>query len=78
MIPYLHELAGEAQRTGLTAREVYLPEGRWRDYWTGAILDGPRRILAAAPTHRIPVFLRVGSEPALPAPDSLGLPPVSS
>jgi alpha-D-xyloside xylohydrolase len=42
-------------------RQVYLPEGRWYDFWTGATIDGGRTIEAAAPLDRIPVHVRAGS-----------------
>ncbi|MDY6985897.1 MAG: glycoside hydrolase family 31 protein [Candidatus Thermoplasmatota archaeon] len=44
---------------GARAREVYLPEGLWRDYWSGEIHDGGERIDCSAPLDRIPVFIRL-------------------
>jgi alpha-glucosidase (family GH31 glycosyl hydrolase) len=29
---------------GQRARDVYLPAGRWRDWWSDAVVDGPRRL----------------------------------
>jgi len=45
----------------VTQRAVYLPEGRWIDYWTGKCFDGRRTILADAPLDRIPLFVREGA-----------------
>ncbi|MEF8780861.1 MAG: glycoside hydrolase family 31 protein [Haloferacaceae archaeon] len=42
-------------------RDVYLPEGEWRDHWTGEHYDGGRWITVDAPLERQPMFLRAGS-----------------
>jgi alpha-glucosidase (family GH31 glycosyl hydrolase) len=42
-------------------REVPLPRGRWRDFWTGAAVQGGGTIVADAPLDRIPVWVREGS-----------------
>jgi alpha-D-xyloside xylohydrolase len=43
-------------------REVYLPRGaRWFDFWTGALHEGGRAIVAEAPLERMPLFVRAGS-----------------
>ncbi|WP_116952785.1 GDSL-type esterase/lipase family protein [Jiangella endophytica] len=40
------------------ARDVYLPEGRWIDYETGAVFDGPRTLEDyAMGTDRVPAFV---------------------
>ncbi|MBQ6567702.1 MAG: family 31 glucosidase, partial [Treponema sp.] len=49
--PVLH--AGERER------EVYLPAGNWEDFHTGEKIAGGRRIKAAAPIDRIPVFKKI-------------------
>lgn len=49
---------------GATRVPVYLPEGAWRDAWTGAPVDGGD-IEVDAPLDRIPVFVRAGADPAL-------------
>jgi hypothetical protein len=39
-------------------REVYMPEGSWRDFWTGAALSGGQwQVVTATPEHP-PVFVR--------------------
>jgi len=45
----------------VTARSLYLPRGGWYDFWTGAFLEGGRRLDAPAPYERIPVHVRAGS-----------------
>lgn len=43
-------------------KSVYLPEGRWEDAWSGKVYEGPRKITIETPRHKIPIFLRKGSE----------------
>jgi len=41
---------------------IYLPEGRWVDYWTGDVLDGGRVLNGySAPLDTLPVFVRAGA-----------------
>ncbi|MEV6157859.1 TIM-barrel domain-containing protein [Nonomuraea sp. NPDC052129] len=42
-------------------RQVYLPEGRWVDYWTGELMEGGRYRAVSAPLERIPLFVRYGA-----------------
>ena len=42
-------------------RMVYLPRGRWHDYWTGATHEGPRWIDVIAPLDRLPIYVRSGA-----------------
>jgi alpha-D-xyloside xylohydrolase len=46
---------------GTTKRSVYLPAGKWYDFWTGTTLTGNRTITADAPLDRIPLFVKAGS-----------------
>ncbi|GAA4735287.1 TIM-barrel domain-containing protein [Actinomycetospora chibensis] len=59
---------------GTTRTSVYLPAGRWRDYWTGHEHPGRTWITVDAPTHHIPLLTRAGSRITLPPPADLGLP----
>ena len=55
-------LAAPVVRENERARDVYLPAGRWYDFWTGAALDATgdlRRV--EAPLERLPLFVRGGS-----------------
>ena len=40
-------------------RQVYLPEGRWKDLNSGEILKGGRTVTAPAPVDVIPVYEKV-------------------
>ncbi|MEW5816343.1 MAG: TIM-barrel domain-containing protein [Spirochaetota bacterium] len=46
---------------GETEREVYLPAGLWLDFWTGEKIEGGRKLSAAAPLKRIPIYRREGA-----------------
>ncbi len=44
-----------------TTRQVYLPDAKWYDFWTGATVAGGHTINAIAPLERIPLYVRAGS-----------------
>ncbi|WP_146900762.1 glycoside hydrolase family 31 protein [Cellulomonas aerilata] len=46
---------------GVTARQVYLPEGGWYDWHTDAPVPGRRFVVAPAPMDRIPLYARAGA-----------------
>jgi alpha-D-xyloside xylohydrolase len=46
---------------GQTERQVYLPAGSWRDYWSGAAHAGGQRLTLAMPLNRFPLFVRDGA-----------------
>jgi alpha-glucosidase (family GH31 glycosyl hydrolase) len=46
---------------GAREREVPIPQGRWRDHWTHAAVEGPDTITADAPLGRLPVYVREGA-----------------
>lgn len=55
-------LAAPVVHANQRARDVYLPAGRWYDFWTGAALDATgdlRRV--DAPLEHLPLFVRGGS-----------------
>jgi alpha-glucosidase (family GH31 glycosyl hydrolase) len=45
---------------GATARSVYLPAGRWYDFWTEEARDGGREISRAVDLETIPLLVRAG------------------
>ncbi len=51
--------------------EMYLPEGRWFDYWTGKEYVGNKTITVDCPDHKIPIYLTGPNRPKLPDPDKL-------
>jgi alpha-D-xyloside xylohydrolase len=59
---------------GTTRTAVYLPAGRWQDYWTGVEHPGRTWVTVDAPAQHVPLFTRAGSSLVLPPPGALGLP----
>jgi len=43
------------------SRYVYLPKGKWYNYWTNKVFDGGKEILADAPLEEIPLYIREGA-----------------
>ena len=41
-------------------KKLYLPEGRWLDWWNSKIYDGKQWIIVEAPMDKIPLFIREG------------------
>jgi alpha-D-xyloside xylohydrolase len=59
-------------------RDVYLPEGRWVDWWTGSILAGGGYRWVAKPLDQLPLFVREGALiAATPVRDTVGDGPCS-
>lgn len=46
---------------GAREREAWLPPGEWIETWSGASVRGGREVVAPAPLHAIPVWVRRGS-----------------
>ncbi len=61
-------LVAPALRPGSTHRAVYLPAGRWADWWTGEVRAGPAWAVVGTPLDRIPLFLREGGAVPLTSP----------
>lgn len=41
-------------------RRAYFPEGSWRDWWTGEVIEGSRWLDLDVPLDQIPLWLRAG------------------
>lgn len=48
-------------KPGATERNVYLPEGDWYDWWTGAKQSGGRTITRPVNISKIPLYVRAGT-----------------
>jgi len=46
---------------GQTSRRVYLPKGKWYNFWTNEMVDGGKELEVSAPLETIPVFIKAGS-----------------
>jgi len=45
---------------GATSRDVYLPSGLWKDFWSGEIYQGRQTLKGyPAPLEKLPVFVSV-------------------
>jgi alpha-D-xyloside xylohydrolase len=42
-------------------RTIYLPEGRWMDYWTHTVYSGPQYLQYEAALDTLPIFIRAGA-----------------
>jgi alpha-glucosidase (family GH31 glycosyl hydrolase) len=54
-------LVAPVTEAGLSSTKVYLPHGKWRDYWSEQLFDGGAWIEVSAPLHQIPAFIKEGS-----------------
>jgi alpha-D-xyloside xylohydrolase len=54
-------LVAPVTEAGATTRHLYLPKGKWFEFWSGKSIDGSRSIDQLAPLERMPLFVRVGS-----------------
>ena len=53
LVAPIYNLSGE--------RSVYLPEGRWIDFWTHEMLNGPRMLSLQAPLEKLPLYVRANA-----------------
>jgi alpha-D-xyloside xylohydrolase len=55
-------LVNPVTQPGATSRQVYLPQAKWYDFWTGAVVPASGKMFtAAAPINKIPLYVRAGS-----------------
>ncbi len=47
--------------TGQNSKSVYLPRGKWVNFWDDQILDGGQAVTVAAPLEVMPLFVKSGS-----------------
>jgi len=55
-------LVGVIWQNDVREHTVYLPDGEWRDAWTGEIFEGPQEVALETPRYKIPVFVRADSD----------------
>ena len=46
---------------GATTRDVYLPAGKWYDWWTGKLETGGRTVQRAVDLATMPIYVRAGA-----------------
>jgi alpha-glucosidase len=54
-------LVAPVTTAGQTARHVYLPSGRWYDWYSGDGVSGGQFVLVPTPMDRIPLYARGGA-----------------
>jgi len=54
-------LVNPVTEPGARTRHLYLPKGKWYNFWTGESEEGGRAIDAPAPLAEMPLFVRAGS-----------------
>lgn len=54
-------ITGHSESMGMGEADVWLPEGRWTDIFTGLVYDGGRRLHMLRDMGSIPVFARAGA-----------------
>jgi alpha-glucosidase len=56
-----HMLVCPVLEPNAKSRYVYLPKGKWYNYWTSKVFEGGKEILADAPLDEIPIYIREGA-----------------
>ena len=54
-------LVSPVTEAAATTHHMYLPAGKWFDFWSGAAAAGEREIDSPSPLERIPLYARAGS-----------------
>jgi alpha-D-xyloside xylohydrolase len=55
-------LVNPVTQPGATSRQIYLPQSKWYDFWTGAVVPANgKMVTAAAPIDKMPLYVRAGS-----------------
>lgn len=56
-----HLLISPVTESGVTAKEVYLPDGRWYYYWNDAKYKGGQLVIIPTPLKEVPLFIKAGA-----------------
>ncbi|MBT8235569.1 MAG: glycoside hydrolase family 31 protein [Bacteroidia bacterium] len=56
-----HILACPIQEANAKGRRMYIPRGKWHNFWTGEIIEGGLERWVAADIDRIPIFIKAGA-----------------
>lgn len=54
-------LVAPVYEKGATTQKIFLPNGKWINYWTGENMQGNAEYTVAAPINQIPLFVKQGS-----------------
>jgi alpha-glucosidase (family GH31 glycosyl hydrolase) len=54
-------LVSPVVQSGQTTKSVYLPKGKWIDFWSDKIFTGGQTVSVDAPLEKLPLFVKAGS-----------------
>ncbi len=54
-------LVSPVVQAGQTTKPVYLPQGKWIDFWADSEIEGGQTITASAPIETLPLYVKAGS-----------------
>jgi alpha-glucosidase/alpha-D-xyloside xylohydrolase len=54
-------LIAPVYKKGAASREVYLPAGKWYDWWTGKAIIGGRKVKRSVDLDTMPIYVRAGA-----------------
>ena len=54
-------LIAPVYKKGATARDVYLPEGKWYDWWSGKVETGGGTVQRSVDLATMPIYVRAGA-----------------
>src|SRR6201995_3683560 len=46
---------------GQKSRRVYLPKGKWYNFWNHELIEGGKEVVVATPLETMPIFVKAGS-----------------
>lgn len=56
-----HLLISHVNEPGMKQKNVYLPTGRWYNYWNDKKYDGGKEVTVNTPLDKIPLFVKAGA-----------------
>lgn len=54
-------LVAPVTKSGATSRSLFLPAGKWINFWNDQIMDGNQQVTVPAPLDEMPLFVKAGS-----------------
>lgn len=54
-------LVAPVTQAGATTRSLYLPAGKWINFWNNQIMNGNQQVTVPAPLDEMPLFVKAGS-----------------
>jgi alpha-glucosidase len=54
-------LVAPVSAEGISSKKVYLPKGKWYNYWNDELIKGKQEIEANTPLDQMPIFIKAGA-----------------